>query len=739
MESNEALRAIRDLLWCKCRRLGIPISDTDMCEAEIKDGGIDLRINARISTATDDILPGLNCFQVKSGKSKKPSEKWILKELFNSVDQSEVSQTNLGTEVQRCLDEDGRYVLVFSGLDMTGKQISECENSLRKAFKKCGYTNAKVDVWSQQKLIGMFSAFPSLCLQITKRDDLCFKDYLSWKMESNMQREFYQSQGIKLLIQEIRTHLYKNDPCHIRLIGPSGVGKTRLALEALSHRDLAPLVVYISDSEDFHKTQLFNKLCRSDSEYFIILVLDNCSSQRCKEIWNSLYGRFNQCKIISIYEENYRSNDLFERVFTCPILDQSGIQKIIEHYIENTHDLTRWTALCGGLPLMAHILGKKLYDDPESILQEPSLDWICDKYIKGRNFDENNEHRRVVLEYLSLFRRFGFEESKKEESKFVYELVKKGNPDIGWDKFQSIVITLRKENILKGRVTLYITPNLLHLYLYHCFWEKHIDFLSKELIESMPPQLTMWFWQMFCYAPNSKIVTQQIEQLLNSQKPIYPSKMFVSKESSILHELSQAFPDIVLDYIKAKVDQLSSEELFKFTKGRQDIVWALENILWREELFNKAALTLLKLAETENATNSNNSKGTFVRIFTLICGAAPTTVSFEKRMEILKFVLFDSPSATYEVGLEACKEALSIHSKPRLIGSECQGLRKTFLPWIPKTLSEHRRQYKIVWDLLVSSIKNRSLDDRTKGIFILIQSGRDLLSCLLYTSPSPRD
>lgn len=727
MESKEALRAIRDLLWCKCRRTGIPINDTDMCEAEIKDGGIDLRINARISTATDDILPGLNCFQVKSGKSKKPSEKWILEELFKSVDPSKVLRTNLGTEVQRCLDEDGRYVLVFSGLDMTGKQISECENFLRKHFKTCGYTNAKVEVWSQQKLIGMFSAFPSLCLQITKRDDLCFKDYLSWKMESNMQRDFHPSQDINLLIQEIRTHLYKTDPCHIRLIGPSGVGKTRLALETLSHPDLAPLIVYISDSEDFHKTQLFNKLCRSDSEYFIILVLDNCSPQRCKEIWNSLYGRSNRCKIISIYEENYRSNDLFEHVFTCPILDQSGIQKIIEHYIENTHDLTRWTALCGGLPLMAHILGKELYDDPERVLREPSLGWIWEKYIKGRNSDENTEHRRVVLEYISLFKRFGFEGSKKDESEFIYKLIRKRNPNIGLDKFQSIIVALKKEGILKGSTTLHITPELLHLYLYRCFWESRPGFISKELIETMPSQLASWFWQMFSYAPSSQILIHQIDELLDLKKPLYPSKLFNSRESDILNHLSSAFPGIVLGYIKMKLDKLSRNELLSFTEGRQDLVWSLEKILWREEFFEKAVFLLLRLAEAENATNSNNSKGTFVRIFSLIRGAAPTTVSFEKRMEILKFVLFDSPSTTYEVGLEACKEALSIYSKPRLIGPEYQGLQKTFLPWVSKTLSEHREQYKIVWDLLVRSIKNRSLDERTKAILILIQSGKDLL------------
>ena len=122
---------------------------------------------------------------------------------------------------------------------------------------------------------------------------------------------------------------------------------------------------------------------------------------------------------------------------------------------------------------------------------------------------------------------------------------------------------------------------------------------------------------MFPYAHASQVAAQEIKQLLVTEGPFYKSKVLNSTELKLLNELALASPERTLTYIEASIGQCSYENLLAFKKGRQDVVWALEKIAWWPHLFCRAAEVLRRLAETENETHSNNSKGAFADLFSL--------------------------------------------------------------------------------------------------------------------------
>ena len=59
------------------------------------------------------------------------------------------------------LDDDGTYVLVCTGINMPDALERQAVGHLKSFFAKCGYKRAKVEIWSQNKLIGVLEQLRS--------------------------------------------------------------------------------------------------------------------------------------------------------------------------------------------------------------------------------------------------------------------------------------------------------------------------------------------------------------------------------------------------------------------------------------------------------------------------------------------------------------------------------------------------------------------------------------------------
>ena len=728
----QATEAFRDLLSARAFERRVPTTrisiSLGICSA---DGGIDASVLDGVGPAIDedDLTTAHTRFQIKTGRFSPRQKSEIDRELFGS--KKSATFVHLGTAVQRTLREAGRYVLVCFGIDPADEDLRIARETIRDAFKLCGYSDVKVEVWGQNQLIGLLQHYPSLCIRMSGHDQQGFRSRPSWSSDDDMQPAVHYSPEQQQLIEELRGQLRSGEAAHLRLIGEPGVGKTRLALELTAADDLAPATLYVPDARSLLGSTFINSLIEADDTRFVLLVVDECPNNDRAELWNQLKSRTDRVRLITIDHGPDDSVDSKVRVERVSRVQVEQIIEILRDHGVGEYDAKRWAEYCEGCPRVAHVLGENLRLDRPDLLQGPAAVEVWDRFVVGydRPDSEDVRLRGVVLRHISLFERFGFEPPVQDEAKFIAGLAQKCDPSLTWPRFQSIVATLRRRRILQGGRTLYVTPRLLQVHLFREFWDAYgTGFEIAEALSEMPPQLWNWFVQMLRYAHGVPQAEKAIERLLDGGK-LFPPDCFPDTEQAgrVIEVLAETSRKAVVRCLRRTIGSMGTVKLRELKRARQLIVWALGKIAVWEDSFCEAAELLLQLAEAENANQSNNATGTFKELFTLSPGMAATQASPSIRLSVLERALDFSVADRRRLGLAACEAALSTLTSFRVVSAEYQGLRKTIEFWWPKTYGELWDAYRNVWNLLVSKLDTWTGADRELLIKAIIRAAWSIL------------
>jgi len=731
IKAEQSVEIFRDLLWCHARKHGVPITKVHITtRIAVSDGGVDAKIDDDITGTPEELLVSAGTsYQLKTGGAFKPWQKsQIHKELFGAK-KAEIE--NLGGEIRRCLENGHKYVIVCFGIDPTYKEINLAKKIIINYFEQCGFEDPKVEVWGQTHLVGLLSEYPSLVLRILGKSEYQFQTLIEWSNNDDMSPSLELGEKQQKWIDEIRTALRTTND-HLRIIGEPGIGKSRYALEVLSQKDLAPSLIYVSHAVDFQKSQLFNDLIRTDLDYHVILVVDECPDKERASIWNVLKAYRSKCQLVTIDHGPERSADEAMRIFHCPLLEEEQIAAIINSYIDTEREAKRWAAWCSGSPRVAHAVGQNLQKNPDDIFKPPATVPIWERFIAGYEDanSELNQQRLTVLRHIALFQRFGFNPPVSDEAKFIADIVAQVDPAITWGKFQSIVQQIRERRILQGRTTLFLVPKALHTYLWLDYWKNHgrgFDF--KVFIESLPEGLLGWFTRMFIYAHANPLAQQEVKNILAPDGP-YDDEDFADSElgTNFLSVLAEADSKATLRCIERVYGSWPKERLCIWNTGRQNVVWALEKIAVWPNTFRRAARMLLKMGTTESSSYSNNASGTFSGLFCLGYGpVAPTETAPPERLLVLEEALKSSDIDERNLGLKACETALSTYGGFRTIGAEYQGLRPVAKLWMPKTYGEIFDAYRAVYNLLVGVSRNWPENERRIANNVIISSANGLV------------
>ena len=732
LDPRSATDFIRNLLWAESRRIGIDISKIHVSSTiNVADGGIDASVeDAQIETGCGIIKQGKTSYQIKSGASEPWQPSFAEKELFRVPT---IDRQNLGESIRHCLDVDGTYVLVFTEIDLVESQRLNAIEHIQKCLKKCNYSEAKVEVWSQNNLRGFLEFFPSLALQVTGNDFANFQTHDSWSKDGDMEVQFIPGQSQSELIANIQNELRRDDDTvHIRVLGEPGIGKTKVVLEATRAADLTPLVIYCTASQ-FRDSDLMSQMLRDDNNFSVVLVIDECDADSRYYIWNKLQHRGSRIKLITIYNDHDPISGDGISPFTTLRLDDEQIRTIIRGYNVSPEQADRYIEFSGGSPRMAHHVGKTLQlypGDPSQLLTDDYL-YRC-FYIDFKTENPNSleiQQRESMLQYIALFKRFGFERSVVTEAQAIAKKIEEHNPQINWNYFQRTVDNLKKRKILQGEFTLYLTPKALHIKLWTEWWQIHVNsFDLEEFTRGLPPKLIEWFYEMFVYAAESEAASQIVKDLLGPNGPFQNDEYLKTKlGSGFFLALTEANPRYALNCLGCTVGTWNRETLLQFKEGRREVILALENIALRSELFADAASILLALGEAENESFSNNASGVFIDLFASGIGKlAPTEASPLDRLPILKGAFESGSKEQRALALKACSVALKPRSSSITYGTQFQGLREEPEMWMPKTYGEIWDSYKEVWRLLDNQLARLPDDESKECAMILLGRAREI-------------
>ena len=726
LDQKTAVEFFQKLLWAEARKLGVEISKINVSNwINVPDGGVDANVNdAQITAGQGLIKQGKTSYQIKAGATFKPWQKSVIKkELFGTKDPE---RQNLGESIKSCLDTEGTYILVCTGIDPVEPQREKIRSHIEEYLKQCDYPHPKADVFTQSTLRGFLDSLPSLALSLNGNDKTTFQSHQSWSLDDTMKHKFVSGPAQKNLLTKIRRKLRtNNEAIHIRILGESGSGKSKLVLNATRVKDLSPLVIHCEASQ-FKDSDLLNHILRDDNHFDVILVVDECNSNDRSYIWDKLKNRGSRIKLITIsndYEE--KTADLIPE--KMPLLKEKYIRKIlIQEYQIHDRAVYQWAEFCSGLPGVAHIIGTNLNSHQENLLAPLSTVNFWERCIVGGDDPTSQDvvDRWSVLRYLALFKQFGFKGNVSHEFSAISEIVENAFPSITRQRFRKIVLDLKKRGILKGNYTLHITPKAFHIKLWLEWWENYYDedFDFTKLMQGFSQELHNWFCDMFRYAAESDEAIKIVKQLLGPNGPFQSDAFLMHLSSRFFLALTDADPASALECLKQTIEKCDKETLLQFT-DRRNVVWALEKIAVWETLFPDAARLLLALGEAENETWSNNASGVFAGLFSLAYDPlAPTAASPEKRFPILKEAFESDSKAQRLLALKACEVALQPMDRwRRTIVTEYQGLRKPPKLWKPKTYGDLWNLYRQVWQLLFEQVELLPIDERNEAINILLE------------------
>ena len=731
LNQNTAVEFFQKLLWAEARRLGIKISKINVSRwVNVPDGGVDATVDdVQIATGGDLIKPGKTSYQIKSGASFKPWQKSVIKKELFGAKVPELQ--NLGESIRACLDtNDGTYVLVCSGIDLVDSQRRDVLKHIEDFLGQCGYSHRKVEVWSQNTLIGFLQMFPSLALLVNERGRLNFQTHQSWAQDDNMHLPYVSGKSQGDLIAKIRDELQEDvNTIHVRVLGEPGIGKTRIVLEATRIDGLAPLVIYCTAAQ-FRDSVLMNEILRDDNPFSVILVIDECDPDSRFYIWNKLQHRGPRIKLITIYNDYDPVAGSGISELETLRLEDDQIRTIIQGHDVSEEHADHYIEFCDGSPRMAHHTGNILANypgDPSQLLSNDYLykSFYVDFQIENPSSSEVQE-RELVLQYISLFKGFGFGGPVIADAQAIAKKVQEANPLITWIRFQKIVDDLKNRKILQGGSTLYITPKALHIKLWVDWWKIYGNSFDFEIFtQDLPPEskLIEWFHKMFQYAAESEPASRIVKNLLG------PNGLFRDGEylntrlgSRFFLALTEADPKAALKCLMRTIGTWNRDALFQFTTGRRDVVWALEKIAMQRDLFVDAARLLLALGEAENEGCSNNASGVFAGLFSPGRGrVAPTEASPTERLPVLKEAFESGSKERRLLALKACDKGLESDHFSRTSGAEYRGFRKDADFWEPKTYGELFDAYRQVWQLLSGQFECLPEDERQEAMGILLE------------------
>ncbi|KJG05897.1 hypothetical protein UB33_11055 [Photobacterium angustum] len=465
----------------------------------------------------------------------------------------------------------------------------------------------------------------------------------------------------------------------IRLTGASGLGKTRLLLEAIDvSTSIDDSCVLIFNAPGYEKIIKESIRAMVEDRVHGLVVIENCNI----DLHNHLVKEVNKTDcLLKLVTVGYSDEQVDESIHIqlSPLSDEA-IKQVLSPILVgmDSSDVDRVARFAQGYPLMATLIAVQ-YQKEGRLLGSIESSSVVRKLIDGDGGITDVE--KGMLSACSLFDVFGTAEGTAgEEAKYIAEDV--AGSDL--KTFDRVLRTFTSRQIINraGRYAR-LVPKPLALTLASEWWEEASYDRQKQLIDSLPDSLMQSFCIQASYLDEQQSVQRFSGRLFGGQSPfVQAEELLTERGSKLFRAFVEVNPESTSDALYRVLSEYSLEQLQAIDGDtRRNLVWALEKLCFHADVFEKSAWCMLLLASAENESWSNNATGMFSQLFRVHLSGTQARPNI--RFDILRRAIAVNQTHIDIVVLEALGEAISTYGGTRTIGAEYQGTKAPLEEWQP--------------------------------------------------------
>ncbi|MDB6095565.1 MAG: hypothetical protein JWM32_3127 [Verrucomicrobia bacterium] len=674
----------------------------------VADGGEDGRWKTPLMTS--DYIPNeFTVYQVKAqelGKAECAAEVVMVekkgkKTTGKKAKKLKSAAPRVKAMVKEVLDANGCYCF-FCSHCYGAQKIEERLAAARAALVAAGYKNAQLAFLDGDKISAWANRHSSARAYVTATlklaPDTAMRTWPQWSTDKAFADYPYATNPVLEQHRDTLRDVLQKPRQTVRVFGPSGLGKTRLVLEALkpdqrtTGHSLSDLVVYFDLEEQAgEKMEAIRQI--ADLGLSGIVVADNCSPAHHALLKRSTEAVQSRVSLITIdFEEQKLPSDNFA-IELKPESSVDIVEKILRGVTAfqtlTDAEVRAIAAFSEGFPIIAVWMAQQK--------AAPSLDQLnegkfVEKLLWGRK--PPDKPALAILEALAVFSHVGVAGDVAGQVSFVREKICELPSDA---VLRQRVVELVRRRIIQPVGNYWIVaPRPIAVALAANWWEAATQELMTTLLPDLERQkLVGALCDRLRLLSFSNRLNKLTTELCGPNGPFMQAElMFTPAGSQLFRALSEINPESALGALHRLVSPRSMPSLNEIAgKTRRNLVTALEKLCWPAHLFERAATLLLKFAAAENETWSNNATGQFIQLYQPFLSGTQRPAL--ERLNVLEAALGSSEEAVRLIAVSAMGTALQGGSFTRGGGVEIRGTQLPEKDWEPKTWQD-------LWDFQVA-------------------------------------
>lgn len=742
LDSLQLVQLMKRLLFAECRLVDIPLrAATVPLQITVADGGEDGRVEWTGGVDETDYFPTHFCvFQSKAQNLTKTTiEAEILKK-------PKKGRATLNPAVSEAMARRGAYV-IFCSHAFGGQKIKNLKSAIESAIRK-GRDDpsrvAAIEIYDANRIANWVNTHPSVALWLTalhrKRSLAGFLSHDAWGRAPEVYEVPWVANDIPRFAPanfvipeaerkdrnrnawtfeqaaEAALRFLANDKVALRIVGPSGFGKSRFAFEVFNRQATAfdeierATLIYADLAVVGDETAKL-ALEIADTGSPVILVVDECPDETHIKLAAIARRVGSRLRLVTIDVET----KVLETADTLVLRLEPAADEMIAAIARsvapalNESDARLIQNLAKGFLKMAVLAAQQKGVGATSIR---SVEQFLDRIIWGHR--QRNDDAQKALELLSLFEWVGLTGRVADEGAFIAQELGGMTQDAFIEHVKSFgsrgVVIQRSDFIQVTPIPLAAALGAHRLSLLP--EKKLVDFFSAA-----PDRLKQSLLRRMRWLDTSTEAKAFARRLLDSDYLGNLTALNTDSCAENLDLLVHVDPGLVMATIERVFGGLTSEDLCGVNAGRRHLVWALEKLAFRKESFDGASTLLRRLAASETENNiSNNATGQFKQLYQLYLSGTETPPG--PRLLVLDDGLRSANPKEREVCVEALDTMLDTHHFSRSGGAEEIGSGEYLKDWAPKTHGE-------IWDFLRAAVKR--LTDIAVGNDVLAPRAKQIL------------